>query len=117
MNYIMRHGRRIAIVTVNPDVASKARRKPRRRAQWVKLPRHWITSLRRSRSTSTLQLAHTILLATYERKDAGGELTLSSKVVTHMSRWSKVRAARELAELGLIRITQEGKGAPRVTIP
>jgi hypothetical protein len=51
MGYVMRRGRRIEIVTINPDIAPKKKRlfEPR----WVKLPRHWISGLGQSKSANT----------------------------------------------------------------
>jgi hypothetical protein len=49
MNYVMRHGRRIEVETINMPEVEKKKRK-RWAARWVKLPRHWITALRNTRS-------------------------------------------------------------------
>jgi hypothetical protein len=84
-------------------------------ALWVKLPRHWISALRRSRSVSTYHLAHTLLLEACERKTK--TLTLSRTTVPFQLEQSRRRAARELAELGLIRIEQQKAGhALKVTL-
>jgi hypothetical protein len=115
MNYVIRHGRRIEIETVNPDTPSRKRRRTFK-AQWVKLPRHWISALGQSKSANTYRLALLILLAAFEDKSGNGEIILSAKVVTGMSRWSKTRAARELVELGLITIKENGVRALRAKI-
>ena len=114
MNYVIRHGRRIEVVTVETGIAPKPARKPFR-ARWVKLPTWWIHALGRSRSASTYQLALTILDEVFKRQHVGGEIVLSS-AATKMSRWSKMRAARELVNLGLIKLDQTGKRAARVSI-
>jgi hypothetical protein len=115
MNYVIRHGRRIEVETVNSDTPSRKRRRTFK-AQWVKLPRHWISALGQSKSANTYRLALLILLAAFEDKSGNGEITLSAKVVTGMSRWSKTRAARELVELGLITIKENGVRALRAKI-
>jgi hypothetical protein len=107
MGYVMRHGRRIEVVTLtsNPSPVQKRRRKsfePR----FVMLPRHWISALKRSKSARTYELAHIILWEAFKDKRGTGEVILSSQV-TGMSRSTRRRAARELVELGLITVTEE----------
>jgi hypothetical protein len=79
-------------------------------ARWVKLPRHWISGLAQSKSASTYQLAHWILLAAYENRRGTGEVTLSHKTTMGMPHSTRGRAARELVNLGLV--TLEGGGRP-----
>ncbi len=59
-----------------------------------------------------------ILSEAYKRKPKrnyrGGDIILSSAVVVGMSRCAKLRATRELVRLGLIKIEQNGRQAPRV---
>jgi hypothetical protein len=116
MSYVMRHGKRIEVETVNPDTPSPKKSRRTFKAQWVKLPRHWISALGQSKSANTYRLALLILLAAFEDKSGNGEIILSAKVVTGMSRWSKTRAARELVELGLITIKENGVRALRAKI-
>jgi hypothetical protein len=101
------------LAAISPRPASK-RRKPFK-AQWVKLPRHWVEALQQSRSVSTYQLALAILFEAFKRKYLSGEIILSS-TTTKMARNTKMRAARELVELGLIEIEQDCNQAARVTI-
>lgn len=112
MNYVMRHGRRIEVVTFEAATNSSKKRKPFT-AQWVKFPRRWFVSLQRSKSASTYQLALAIQFEVFKRH--GGEIILSS-TVTRMPRSTKMRAVRELVELGLIKIKQRGNQAVRVSI-
>src|SRR5262245_61204731 len=92
----------------------KQKRKRLFKAKWVKLPTRWITALRRSGSASTLQLALTILLEDFRREYCGGEIVLSAHT-TRMPSATTSRAARELVELGLVKLKQTGRGALRVT--
>jgi hypothetical protein len=105
MGYVMRRGRRIEIVTINPDIAPKKKRlfEPR----WVKLPRHWISGLGQSKSANTYRLALLILLEAYRDRRGRGEITLST-AITGMPRNSRIAAARELAEIGLISLKEGG---------
>jgi hypothetical protein len=111
--YVMRQGRRIEVETLDIGIATKSKRKPFK-AQWVKLPVQWAKALRRSKSASTYQLAHAILFEAFKREHTGGEIVLSS-VATGMPRNTKSRAARELVELGLIKIKQKGKESLKVS--
>jgi hypothetical protein len=74
----------------------------------VKLPRHWISGLARSNSVAVYRLANIILVEAFKRNHVGGQIVLSTKV-TKMPRCTKTQAARELVELGLIRIEQKGQ--------
>jgi hypothetical protein len=82
---------------------------------WVKLPRHWITGLKRSKSVHTYELAHLILWEAFKDKRRTGEVTLSTEL-TGMSRETKTRAAEELVELGLIRLKRGGNRALRAVV-
>lgn len=113
-DYVIRHGRRIEIETLDANVTSIKRRAPFK-VDWVKLPLRWVETLRQSRSASTYQLAHAILFEAYKRKHVGGEIVLSNMKM-EMSRNTKNLAVKELVRLGLIQIKQEGRQAPRVLI-
>ena len=107
--YVMRHGRRIAVITKKFEAPkSKPKLKKPFWAKWVKLPRHWISGLGQSKSANTYRLALLILLAAYEDKRGTGEVVLSTKLTGDMSRETRRRAAQELAELGLITLQTKG---------
>ena len=87
------------------------------RAQWVKLPWRWTKALRQSKRASTYQLALTILFEAFKREQSGfggGEIVLSA-TMTGMPRSTRKRAIRELIELKLIKVKQNGNGAFRVS--
>jgi hypothetical protein len=111
--YVMRHGRRIAVETLDLGIAPKKKRKPFK-AEWVKLPLRWVEVLRRSKSASTIHLAHVILFEAFKREHVGGEIVLSS-TMTGMPRQTRRWAAHELAKLGLIKLEQNGREALRVS--
>ena len=112
MSYVMRHGRRIEIID-RQDANPKKRRKPFK-AEWVKLPSKWIEALGKSGRINAYRLALVILLEDFKRKRWGGEVVLSSEV-TGMPRNTRMRAAKDLVELGLIETEQRGRGALRVS--
>ena len=100
------------IIDDGRDVRLKPKRKPFN-AQWVKLPAMWIDRLGHTRSVGTCKLAHRILKEAFKRERVGGKIVLSRKV-TGLPCSTTVRAARELAKLGLIQIEQSGNRAIRV---
>ena len=110
MNYVVRHGRRIEVATINPEIVAPKRRKSFE-AEWVKLPRHWINALSRSKSVATYRLALLILMEAYRDRQRNGWINLSTQV-TKMPRSTRRVAARELAKLGLI--TLEAREGTRV---
>ena len=84
------------------------------KTEWVRLPALWIARLEQSNSVSTHKLAHRILREAFKREQVGRQIVLSRKV-TGLPCSTTVRAARELAKLGLIQIQQSGNKALRVT--
>jgi hypothetical protein len=117
MAYAVRRGRRFRVATANPELLSSAPR-TRRRAfepRFVKLPRHWVTGLKRSKSVHTYELALMILWEAFRDKRGTGEVILST-AVTGMSRVTKRRAAEELAELRLIQLRRKGTRALRAIV-
>src|SRR5215471_7293736 len=113
MGCVIRQGRRLEVETIYPPVPKGQRR--RFEPRWVKLPRHWFTALKRSKSAYTYQLATLILWESFKDKHRMGEVTLSTEV-TGMSRATKMRAAEELVELGLIRLKREGTKALKAVV-
>ena len=112
MGYVIRHGRQIEVETM--QLPSRPQRKtfePR----FVQVPRHWISALGRSKSVNTYPLALLILFAAFKNSQRNGEVTLST-AMTRMSRNTKVRAARELADLGLIQLLESEAGALRARV-
>jgi hypothetical protein len=110
--YVWREGRRIETVELNTSPVLKSRKSFQ--PEWVKLPRRWVEVLRQSKSIGTYQLAHIILFEAFKREQIGGEIVLSS-AMTGMSQTTRRRAAKELAELGLIQIEKRrGRQALRV---
>jgi hypothetical protein len=112
MKTVYRHGKSIAIDTINADLPAKKHR--RFELQFVKLPDFWIERLERSKSPGTFKLAHRILKQAFKRDYVGGEIVLSTEA-TGLSRKVRYKAAKELVGLGLIEIQQNGNQAVRVT--
>jgi hypothetical protein len=109
---VYRHGRRIGVDTINTVTPVKNRRPFK--VQFVKLPDYWIERLERSCSPGTFKLAHRILKEAFKRDQVGGEIVLSTQA-TGLSRKVRCKATKELIELGLIEIEQNGNQAVRVT--
>jgi hypothetical protein len=86
-------------------------------ANWVRLPRRWIKVLQRAKSAgATYELAHSILAKAFECEYTGQEIVLSA-AMTGMPKNTRIRAAKELARLKLIKLHRRGGGqAPRVSL-
>jgi hypothetical protein len=102
MNYVIRHGRRIEVDTLNTGQTPERRRKAFE-VKFVKVPVQWITALSQTKSLGTWRLAMVILAEAFRHKHMGGEIVLSSQV-TRIPNTTRQRAARELASLGLIQL-------------
>ena len=84
--------------------------KPTFETEWVKFPLTWHKALHRAKSAgSTYDLAHTILFEAFRREHIGDEIVLSARL-TGMSKNTRIRAAKALADLGLIELCQTGNG-------
>ena len=95
MNYVCRHGRRIAIDTLSTAAPIK-RRKPFV-MRFVKLPDYWIEQLQESKNPGTFKLALRILKEAFKRSYVGGEIVLSTEV-TRLSRKVRSKAVKEFSE-------------------
>ena len=100
------------IIDDGRDVRLKPKHQPFH-VGWVKLSSTWIDRLEQSKSVGTYKLAHRILREDFKRSHIGGQIVLSREV-SGLPPTTTVRAARELVELGLIQIQQNGNRAIRV---
>jgi hypothetical protein len=111
MRYLYRHGRRIAVDTLTG--ATPINRREPFVMQFVKLPNYWIEQLCKSNNPGSFKLAHHILRESVKRSFVGGEIVLSTEV-TGLSRKVRCKAVKELVNLRLIEIAQDGNQATRV---
>jgi hypothetical protein len=104
MNYVIRHGKRIAIETEPLDAGqrSKARRKPFK-ADFVKVPMSWVEALKRQK-WPTYELALTLLAERHKREHIGGDVVISAETVPGMARTTRWRATKKLVRLNLIEV-------------
>ena len=111
MRHVYRHGRRIAVDTLNTSTPIK-KRKPFA-GRFVMLSDFWIEQLQKSNNPGTFKLAHRILKEAFRRQHLGGEIVLST-AATGLSRKVRFVAVKELVGLGLIEVEQSGNRATRV---
>jgi hypothetical protein len=113
--YEYRHGRKIEVYELDTSHLKPSKSRSKQfEAEWIKLPMHWVKALRRTRGVKTYELALTILAERFKRQQSGVlEVTLSTEV-TNMPRNTKVKAAKDLARLGLITLLTDGNQALRV---
>jgi hypothetical protein len=102
---------------LRPRAAKKKKKRETFEADWVKFPQQWAKALQRAKSAgATYELAISILFKAFECESTGGEIVLSSKM-TGMPKNTRIKAAKELARLGLIKLHRRGGGqAPRVLL-
>jgi hypothetical protein len=110
--YDPKHG--FEVVEVDTGYVLKKSKRKQFEPEWVKLPIHWVKALRQSRSVKTYELAFIILIEAFKNHRNGKDVVLSTET-TNMPRYAKVRAARELAKLRLIKLHSRGNQAMRVT--
>ena len=112
----LRHSERQAftVETLNPDSTPPKTKREEFELEFVRVPQRWIETLRGS-SGGVYELALAILAEDFQRKRLGGEIVLSAKM-TGMARTTRHRAAKELEQLGLIKLSREGKHALKVII-
>jgi hypothetical protein len=116
IQYVLAHGKRIAVETLN--CSSKDRARPKRapfKVHFVKLPSYWIEQLQCARLSATFKLALHILREDYKQKHTGGGEIVLSNATTGLTRNPRRHAIQEMIDLKLIQIKQVGKQAPRVT--
>jgi hypothetical protein len=112
--YVMRQGKKIAVVDVATGHPPKKSKRKQFEPEWIKVPIHWVKALRQSRSPKATALAHIILIEDFKNHRNGREIVLSTEV-TGMPRNTKIKAMKELVRLGLIKIHSKGNQAIRVT--
>jgi hypothetical protein len=105
---------RVIVMEEKPSKVVPPKRRKEFHPKFIQVPRHWITTLRQSKSHRTYELAHIILWEAFRRKHIGGEIVLSNEVVHGMPRRVKIKAAEELERLRLINLIRQGNKALRV---
>jgi hypothetical protein len=113
-HFVVRHGRRIEVETLSTSTVTPKKKRHFEYA-WIKVPRHWVTGLARTKSAATYQLALAILVEAFKRKHIGGKVVLSTKVTGITSRHTRMRATLELVEFGLIEVKFEPRKATEIT--
>jgi hypothetical protein len=104
-------GRRVAVKSATPP--EQPRKCKPFKVKWFKHPAWWIEVLRDASAGAHL-LASIVLAEAFRRKYIKGDIVLSSEM-TKMPPTTRKRAAKELVELGLITVEQNGNRAPTVT--
>ena len=108
--YVIRHGRRIAVETLESKVPAKPKRI--KRDQFVQVPLIWVERLQAARCVGSYRLALHLLFQHW--KSGGKPIKLSNAVLsTPKAKW---RALRELERLELISVERSAKKSPRVMI-
>ena len=113
MRYVFRHGRRIAVQTLDLDVPARPKRRWRR--QFVQVPWSWVEALKGAKYIATYRVALYVL---YEYWRSGGRPVKVSNVTVGrvgVNPDAKLRGLKELDDLGLVSVERNGKAAPLVS--
>jgi hypothetical protein len=117
--YVLRHGKRIAVETLDVDAALKKKglrtsAKPKR--QYVQLPWTWINYLNNARLPAACWYIAAHLVYEWWRTD-GKPIVLANGVLARVgiNRWTKNRALRELEQAALIDVEWRRRKSPIVT--
>jgi hypothetical protein len=110
--YVIRHGRRIAIKTLNPIGTPK-----RKRAEpFVMVPLRWAEQAARATSTPKAFVWLWLLHLTWKAKNNTVPLSNGQLQKPGVHRHTKARALKELEAAGLIRVVQGHRKTPVVTV-
>jgi hypothetical protein len=115
MNYVIRHGRRIAIETELLDAGQRPQRQQKPfKADFVKVPMSWVEALRQTEKC-VYELALALLVERHVRNYKGGDVVISAKTVPGMPPTTRRRATKRLVRLNLIEVDKGSRRiAPRV---
>ena len=115
--YVIRDGRRIEIGTLGqPDSGSSKTKREEFKLEFAMIPMPWVEALEQAKNINTYRLAHRIQLEKFQRERIGGDIILSAKMTGIQSHTNRYRAAKELEELGLIKLYRDGNNALRVIL-
>ena len=112
--YAVRNGYRFEIGNLELDRQPETKRKAFE-PEFAKLPFHWTQALKGANG-ATYELAIAIQLEVFQCERMGGEIVLSTEM-TGISHSNRYRAALELEQLGLIKLSRKGNQALRVRHP
>ena len=115
--YVTRHGRHIAIETLELKTPVKPKRLAYSQGQFVRVSMTWVERLRVAHCIGSYKLAHHLLFQHW--KSGGNPVKLSNTVLAELGMGSakaKWRALSELERLGLVVIERRLKKSPVVTI-
>jgi hypothetical protein len=109
VSYVFRHGKRIAIETLDVGINPK----PKPGGRFVKLPLRWLDRLDEiNASGSTYRMATHILRRAWQRRS----MTVKLPQVGRVSRNGRRAALRKLELAGLITVDRQPKKSPVVTV-
>ena len=113
-HYCIRNGYRFEVESPPPKDDLPQTKREAFEPEFAKLPFHWIQELKGANG-ATYELAIAIQLEVFQCERMGGEIVLSTEM-TGMSHSNRYRAALELEQLGLIKLSRKGNQALRVII-
>lgn len=114
MNYVMRHGRRIAVITDDFGIAAKPR--GRKNRDFVLTTRSQFELLRTARGTATLKVFLHLQFLIFRSRTKSVRLPNVTLSKSNIGRDAKRAALSELEGMGLIRVTRYQYRSPEIVI-
>ena len=112
VRYLMRHGRRIAVETVNSVVVPR----PKEVEPFVKVPLWWIAQATKATNTGKALVCIELLYAAWKAKRSTFPLPSGRLLRLGISRDTKRRALYDLERAGLITVERPPRKSPIITL-
>jgi hypothetical protein len=114
IRYVTRHGRRIAVETLNPDPPTKIRR--RREDAFVQVPLAVATRAAAAMKSPKMMIWLYLLYRAWQTKSTTVTVSTDALIAYGVNRRTKSRALRQLEVAGLITIKRASRRTPVVTL-
>jgi hypothetical protein len=115
MNYMIRHGRRIEIETIDTGAPAKTNR-PAKGEPFAKMPLRWAKRAAEATGSPAVLVCARLVHLAWEAK--GKSFTMANKWLEErgVSRKVKYRMLRNLEAAGLIMVERQPRKSPRITL-
>jgi hypothetical protein len=115
MNYVIRHGQRIEVETINTGAAVRPKRQPKGEP-FVTVPLRWAAAAAKATNTPQAMVWIWLLRLAFEARSSTFTVPNERLEGYGVNRFAKARALRDLKAAGLIHVESRTGKCPRVTI-
>jgi hypothetical protein len=114
-NYVMRHGKKIYIQTLDTGIGPRPKR--RRRREFIMITRAQIKLLHTASRAAAIKIFIELLYLSFRARGAPVRLSNIALLQMGINRRTKYYALRELEVLGLVQIQRYPRKSPEIIIP